>query len=47
MNQLERAGMALFEVDAGNAAIIDLTEKLAEIGASLVPYPSIGKSWGL
>ena len=47
MYQLERAGMTLFEVDAGDAAVIDLTEELAEIGAALVPYPSIGDELGI
>ena len=31
--------MALLQIDAGDAAIIDLAEELAEVGATLVPHP--------
>ena len=38
--------MALFEIDAGDTAVIYLAEELAEIGTALVPYPSFGdEAW--
>ena len=39
MYQLHRAGMAFLQIDAGDAAIVDLAEELAEVGATLVPHP--------
>ena len=39
MHQFVRAGMAAREVNAGDAAVVDLLEKLAQIGAALVIHP--------
>ena len=41
MHQLHGARMAFFQIDACNAAVIDLTEKFTEVGATLVPYPCL------
>ena len=43
VHQLKCARVALFQVDAGNAAVVDLTEELAEVGAPLMPHPGIGE----
>ena len=41
VDEFQCAGMALFEVDAGDAAVVDLTEELAEVRATLVPHPRL------
>ena len=41
MDELHGAGMTLLEVDAGDAAVVDLTEELAEVRATLVPHPGL------
>ena len=43
VDQFQRRGVFLVEVDAGDAAVIDLAEELAEGGAALVPHPGLGK----
>ena len=35
--------MALLQIDAGYAAVVHLADELAEVGATLVPHPCIGK----
>jgi len=35
--------MAPRKVDAGDAAVVDLLEKLTQVGAPLVVYPGVGK----
>ena len=44
---LERVGIFLIEVYAGYAAVVNLPEKLAEVGAALVPYPCVGEQAAL
>ena len=41
MDELQGARMALLEVDAGNAAVVNLTEELTEVGTTLVPHPRL------
>ena len=41
MNQLQGAGMALHQIDAGNAAVMNLFEELLEVSPTLVPYPCL------
>ena len=41
MNQLQGAGMALHQVNAGNAAVMNLLEELLEVSPTLVPYPCL------
>ena len=43
MNKLQRARMALFQIDTGNTAVIDLTEELREVSTALMPYPGFRK----
>ena len=43
MHELERAGVALGEVDAGNAGVVYLLEKLLQVRAPLVPHPRFGE----
>ena len=43
MDELQGTRMAFLEIDAGYAAIIDLTEKLTEVRATLMPYPCLRK----
>ncbi len=46
VDELQGAGVALLKVDAGDAAVIYLTEKLTEVRTALVPYPGVGeKTW--
>ena len=46
MYQLHGAWMALFEIDTGDAAVIHLTEELAEISTALMPNPGIrNETW--
>ena len=33
--------MALLKINAGNTAVVYLTEEFAEVGTTLVPYPSL------
>ena len=47
MNKLHRTGVALLQVDAGNTAVIDLTEELPEVRAALMPDPRLGEETGL
>ena len=47
MDELQGARVALHEVDAGDAAVVDLTEELTEVGTALVPHPGIGEELGL
>lgn len=43
MNELQTARMPLHEIDAGNAAVVNLLEELLEICTTLVPNPCIGE----
>ena len=43
MHQFEALGVLLIEVDAGNAAVENLSEKLAKISTALVPHPRFGE----
>ena len=43
MDELHGARMTLLQVDAGDAAVVDLPEELAEVSSTLVPYPCFGK----
>ena len=43
MNRLEALGIFLIEVDARDAAVVNLPPELAEVGATLVPYPCFGE----
>ena len=43
MHQFVRARMAPRKVDAGDAAVVDLLEKLTQVGAPLVIDPGVGK----
>ena len=43
MDKLHRTGMALLKIDAGDAAVIHLTEELLEVRAPFVPYPGLRK----
>ena len=43
MDELKRTGVALGQIDARNAGIVDLAEKLAEVHAPLVPHPRLGQ----
>ena len=46
MYQFHGARMTFFEINACDTTIIYLTEELAEIRATLVPYPSLWeKTW--
>ena len=47
MYQLQTFGIFLIEVDAGNAAVVDLSPELAEIGAALMPYPCLWEQTAL
>ena len=39
VDEFECARVTLGEVDAGNAAVVDLAEEFPEVGAALMPYP--------
>src|SRR3712207_2338766 len=41
MYELQTFGIFLIQIDAGNATVIDLSPKFAEVGAALVPHPSL------
>ena len=43
VDQLQRAGVSLREVDAGDARVVNLLEELAQVGAPLVPHPGFGE----
>ena len=43
MHQFEALGVLLIEVDAGNAAVEHLSEKLTKISTALVPHPRFGE----
>lgn len=47
MYQFQRTRVALLKIDAGNAAVIDLTEELLKVRAPLMPDPCLGKETGL
>ena len=47
MDEFQGARMAFGQVDAGDAAVVDLTEELPEVRAALVPHPGIGEESGL
>ena len=43
MHELEALWIFLVEVDAGDATVVDLSPELAEVGATLMPHPRLGK----
>ena len=43
VDELQRTWVALGEVDAGDARIVDLLEELSQVGAPFVPHPRFGE----
>ena len=41
MHELQTARMPLHQIDAGNAAVMNLLEELLEVSPTLVPYPCL------